>query len=80
MFSSEFDEYPRFIRHPSGSTIDEKYGTQSSIKGKDRSYVQQYANLYFIRLSILKPKMSKLAAQSWNGMKVYIFLFTSSCL
>ncbi|KAL1616362.1 DNA polymerase delta small subunit Cdc1 [Diplodia seriata] len=39
-------------------------------KGADRHYVQQYADMYYLRLVQLKPVVEKIAAEEWNDYTV----------
>ncbi|CRK46473.1 hypothetical protein BN1723_007081 [Verticillium longisporum] len=34
---------------------------------KDRSYQQQFADVYFLRLTHIKPAVEKIAAEAWDG-------------
>jgi DNA polymerase delta subunit 2 len=37
---------------------------------KDKQYQQQYADMYFLRLTQLKPKVEKIAAEDWDGFQI----------
>lgn len=37
---------------------------------KEKHYQQQYADIYFLRLTILKPVVEKIAAEAWEGFQV----------
>jgi DNA polymerase delta subunit 2 len=37
---------------------------------KDKQYQQQYADMYFLRLTQLKPKVEKIAAEDWAGFQI----------
>ncbi|GME24627.1 DNA polymerase delta subunit 2 [Neofusicoccum parvum] len=39
-------------------------------KGEDRHYVQQYADMYFLRLVQLKPIVEQVAAEAWENYQV----------
>ncbi|KAI5290817.1 hypothetical protein KEM55_008493, partial [Ascosphaera atra] len=39
-------------------------------RGEGRSYQQQYADIYFVRLTQLKPAVAEIAAQAWDGLLV----------
>ncbi|EKG14975.1 DNA polymerase delta subunit 2, putative [Macrophomina phaseolina MS6] len=39
-------------------------------KGEDRHYVQQYADMYFLRLVQLKPVVEKIAEEAWENFEV----------
>lgn len=34
---------------------------------RDRSYQQQFADLYFLRLTKIKPAVESIAAEAWDG-------------
>lgn len=40
-----------------------------AILSTDRSYKQQYANLYWLRLAVLRVKVEERARGLWEGMK-----------
>lgn len=35
--------------------------------GKDRSYKQQFADIYFLRLTKIKPAVETIASETWDG-------------
>ncbi|KAK8228102.1 DNA polymerase-like protein subunit delta-2 [Phyllosticta capitalensis] len=39
-------------------------------KGQDRHYVQQYADMYFLRLAQLKPIVEQVAEEAWEGFQI----------
>ncbi|KAF4309184.1 DNA polymerase delta subunit 2 [Botryosphaeria dothidea] len=39
-------------------------------KGEDRHYVQQYADMYFLRLVQLKPVVEKVAEEAWESFEI----------
>jgi hypothetical protein len=39
-------------------------------KGEKKHYTQQFADLYFLRLAILKPDIEKVAAEAWDDFEV----------
>jgi hypothetical protein len=39
-------------------------------KGEQRHYTQQYADMYFLRLAMLKPTVEQIAAEAWDGFQV----------
>ncbi|KAK8198825.1 DNA polymerase alpha/epsilon subunit B-domain-containing protein [Phyllosticta paracitricarpa] len=39
-------------------------------KGQDRHYVQQYADMYFLRLAQLKPIVEQVAEEAWEGFEI----------
>ncbi|KAL4797579.1 DNA polymerase delta subunit 2 [Aspergillus venezuelensis] len=38
--------------------------------GGDRQYQQQYGDMYFLRLAMLKPAVDKVAAEAWEGFNI----------
>ncbi|KAF5530733.1 DNA polymerase delta subunit 2 [Fusarium mexicanum] len=43
---------------------------QSFVLDKQRSYKQQYGDMYFLRLTKIKPAVDKVAAEAWKGTKI----------
>ena len=41
-------------------------------KGDQKHYQQQYADMYFLRLAMLKPSVEEIAAEAWEGAEVAI--------
>lgn len=39
-------------------------------KGEQKHYQQQYADMYFARLAVLKPAVEKVASEAWDGFEV----------
>ena len=39
-------------------------------RGDDKQYRQQYGDMYFLRLAMLKPAVEQLAAEAWGEMEV----------
>jgi DNA polymerase delta subunit 2 len=39
-------------------------------KGEKKHYAQQFADLYFLRLAILKPDIEKIAREAWANFEV----------
>jgi DNA polymerase delta subunit 2 len=39
-------------------------------KGEKKHYTQQFADLYFLRLAILKPDIEKIAEEAWVNFEV----------
>jgi DNA polymerase delta subunit 2 len=37
---------------------------------KEKHYQQQYGDMYFLRLTKLKPVVEKIAAEAWDGFQV----------
>ncbi|KAK9465219.1 DNA polymerase alpha/epsilon subunit B-domain-containing protein [Lipomyces arxii] len=49
---------------------DVKYNADYVLKNKEKTYTQQYAGLYFLRLAVLKPRAVKAASEAWDGMAI----------
>ncbi|KAF5647719.1 DNA polymerase delta subunit 2 [Fusarium sp. NRRL 25303] len=43
---------------------------QSFVLDKQRSYQQQYGDMYFLRLTKIKPAIDKVAAEAWTGTTI----------
>ncbi|KAI1048643.1 hypothetical protein LB506_002347 [Fusarium annulatum] len=43
---------------------------QSFVLNKQRSYQQQYGDMYFLRLTKIKPAIDKVAAEAWTGTTI----------
>ncbi|KAF4944658.1 hypothetical protein FGADI_12539 [Fusarium gaditjirri] len=43
---------------------------QSFVLDKQRSYQQQYGDMYFLRLTKIKPAVDRVAAEAWTGTKI----------
>ncbi|KAF5602813.1 DNA polymerase delta subunit 2 [Fusarium pseudocircinatum] len=43
---------------------------QSFVLDKQRSYQQQYGDMYFLRLTKIKPAVDKVAAEAWTGTTI----------
>ena len=39
-------------------------------KGEQRHYIQQYADMYFLRLAMLKPTVEQIAVEAWDAFQV----------
>lgn len=39
-------------------------------KGEKKHYQQQYADMYFARLAVLKPALEEVASEAWEGFEV----------
>ncbi|KAI1415238.1 DNA polymerase alpha/epsilon subunit B-domain-containing protein [Hypoxylon sp. FL1857] len=69
------DEIPgNLLRKPSGKPEDELERVPSNYKplhsfrlDKDKSYQQQFADMYFLRLTKIKPAIEELASTEWKG-------------
>lgn len=62
-FSDE--EYASIERQPSVYKPFHTFALPS-----EKHYQQQYADLYFLRLTLLKPVVEKIAAEAWDGFLV----------
>ena len=40
-------------------------------KGDQKHYQQQYSDMYFLRLAMLKPAVEEIAAEAWDGNEVH---------
>uniref|UniRef100_A0A060T813 DNA-directed DNA polymerase n=1 Tax=Blastobotrys adeninivorans TaxID=409370 RepID=A0A060T813_BLAAD len=65
---NENESYPTRSRVVSKST-DVSYNSDFLLDMSKRQYGQQFANLYYMRLEVLKPRVMENAKQSWEGMK-----------
>ncbi|KAI1375209.1 DNA polymerase alpha/epsilon subunit B-domain-containing protein [Hypoxylon crocopeplum] len=69
------DDIPgNLLRKPSGKPEDELERALSNYKplhsfrlDKDKSYQQQFADMYFLRLTKIKPAVDQLASEAWEG-------------
>ncbi|RYP49385.1 hypothetical protein DL768_004891 [Monosporascus sp. mg162] len=69
------DEIPgNMLRNPSGKPGRELERVASSYKplhsfrlNKEKSYQQQFADMYFLRLTKIKPAVEQIAAETWDG-------------
>ncbi|KAI2641640.1 DNA polymerase alpha/epsilon subunit B-domain-containing protein [Hypomontagnella submonticulosa] len=69
------DDIPgNLLRKPSGKPEDELERAPSNYKpmhsfrlDKEKSYQQQFADMYFLRLTKIKPAVEQLAATEWEG-------------
>lgn len=62
------EAYPSIERHPS------RYNPLHSFelaKGDQKHYQQQYGDMYFLRLAMLKPAVEEIAAEAWDGNEVH---------
>ncbi|KAH9995202.1 DNA polymerase alpha/epsilon subunit B-domain-containing protein [Xylariaceae sp. FL0662B] len=72
---SSLDDIPgNMLRKPSGKTEDELERIHSSYKplhsfrlNKEKPYKQQFADMYFLRLTKIKPAVEQLASTAWDG-------------
>jgi hypothetical protein len=42
-------------------------------KGDEKHYAQQFADMYFLRLAMLKPDIEKIALDAWKDFEVKLF-------
>jgi DNA polymerase delta subunit 2 len=75
---SETTDYG-FLRPPDNTDHEPAYRAQSHYKplhtfrlpaGEGRHYQQQYGDMYFLRLTRLKPAVEKVATEAWDGFSV----------
>ncbi|KAK9330750.1 DNA polymerase alpha/epsilon subunit B-domain-containing protein [Lipomyces starkeyi] len=66
----EDEAFPTFERRASSRELISKYNNEFVLKNTEKTYEQQYASLYFLRLTVLKPRVSKVASEAWNGMSI----------
>lgn len=58
---------------PSLERIPSSYNPLHSFelaKGEHKGYKQQYADMYFLRLGMLKPSVEELAREAWSEFQV----------
>ena len=58
---------------PSQDRIASTYNPLNTFKlpkGERKHYTQQFADMYFLRLALLKPGIEKIAAEAWNDFEV----------
>ena len=65
MFRNE--EYALLERLPSHYNPINKFDLP---KGEEKHYQQQYADIYFLRLSMLKPAVEEVARDAWADFEV----------
>ncbi|KAI2465669.1 DNA polymerase alpha/epsilon subunit B-domain-containing protein [Annulohypoxylon bovei var. microspora] len=72
---TSLDDIPgNLLRKPSGKPEDELERASSNYKplhsfrlDKDKPYKQQFADMYFLRLTKIKPAVEQLATDAWDG-------------
>ncbi|KAI1659038.1 DNA polymerase alpha/epsilon subunit B-domain-containing protein [Daldinia decipiens] len=72
------DDIPgNLLRKPSGKTEDELQRASSDYKSlhsfrldKDKPYKQQFADMYFLRLTKIKPAVEQLASAAWDDQLI----------
>jgi DNA polymerase delta subunit 2 len=57
--------YPAFTRSSTSYIPHHNYALE-----KEKHYQQQFADMYFLRLAILKPAVEKIAEEAWDGTQV----------
>lgn len=62
------ETFPTLDRVPS---VYSPLKTYNLPKGEKKHYQQQYADMYFARLAVLKPAVEKVAAEAWEGFEVF---------
>ncbi|KAI1466330.1 DNA polymerase alpha/epsilon subunit B-domain-containing protein [Daldinia caldariorum] len=75
---TSLDDIPgNMLRKPSGETGDELQRASSNYKplhsfklDKDKPYRQQFADMYFLRLTKIKPAVEQLASAAWDDTLV----------
>jgi hypothetical protein len=63
--SSRDEPFERLERSPSSYKPFHTFELE-----KDKQYQQQYADMYFLRLTQLKPKVEKIATEAWDGFQI----------
>ncbi|KAL1958720.1 hypothetical protein VTO42DRAFT_3839 [Malbranchea cinnamomea] len=61
------EEYEAVYREPSNYN---PLATFNLAPGESRHYQQQYADMYFLRLTRLKPAVTEIAASAWDGFNI----------
>ncbi|KAL9096129.1 MAG: hypothetical protein Q9165_001652 [Trypethelium subeluteriae] len=61
------DDFSNLERTPSSYKPLQTYDLA---KGNDKHYQQQYADMYFTRLAMLKKPVEKVAAEAWDDFKI----------
>lgn len=59
---------------PSSSLTPDPLRPPFELPSKDRSYKQQYANLYWLRLAVLRAKVEKRARDLWEELEGELLL------
>lgn len=61
------EEYQTLARTPS---LYKPLRSFHLAKGEQKHYQQQYADMYFARLAVLKPAVERIASEAWEGFEV----------
>lgn len=63
----------RDIDYPTIERLASSYNPLHSFslaKGDEKHYQQQYDDIYFLRLAMLKPAVEEIAAEAWGELEV----------
>ena len=61
----------RTTEYPSITRIQSIYNPLCTfVLEKEKTYQQQYGDLYFLRLALLKPAVDAIAEDGWEGFQV----------
>ncbi|KAK9456920.1 DNA polymerase alpha/epsilon subunit B-domain-containing protein [Dipodascopsis uninucleata] len=66
----ESESFPTFDRKKVKSDLISEYNDAFFVSKQNRSYIQQYASIYFLRLAILRSHVAKQAEDAWKNMKI----------
>jgi DNA polymerase delta subunit 2 len=69
------EEYPTIDRTPSSYNPLHSFDLA---KGDQKHYQQQYGDMYFLRLAMLKPAVEEIAADAWGEIEVQFTDFVST--
>ena len=59
------EKYTALTRQPSSYKPFETYALE-----KEKHYQQQFGDMYFLRLTKLKPAVEQIAAEAWDGFQI----------
>ena len=59
------EKYTALTRQPSSYKPFETYALE-----KEKHYQQQFGDMYFLRLTKLKPVVEQIAAEAWDGFQI----------
>ncbi|KAK7206554.1 DNA polymerase alpha/epsilon subunit B-domain-containing protein [Myxozyma melibiosi] len=65
------EQYATYERQCDSCSLIDKYDKELRIDRKTVKYEQQFANLYFVRLSKLKKRVEKVASDAWDGISLW---------
>jgi len=60
-------DFPSIERQPSSYN---PLHTFDLAKGEEKHYKQQYGDMYFLRLAMLKPAVEEIAVEAWKDLQV----------